>query len=98
MRCRRNAANSSCTILNASPTAVTTHKQANARNQIVGQIHAQAAPAVDGGVPGLPSDAPVFEEPPKPPLFTVASVIRLVILLAILGVAVKIVYYVYLRE
>ena len=66
---------------------VTTHRAPNAREQIINQIHADGA--LGGGVPDLPADAPEFEAPRRLPLFTPASIVRLVILLAILaGVAV----------
>lgn len=74
---------------------ITTHKQANARDQIVGQIHSNRGAQ---GNPLLPSDAPEYEAPPRPPLFTVASGIRLAILLVILGVTAKVVYSVYQNE
>jgi hypothetical protein len=78
---------------------ITTHKQGNARDQIVGQIQSNRPAQKAAGVnPFLPPDAPEFEAARKPPLFTVASSIRLAILLVILVVAAKVVYSVYQSE
>ena len=78
----------------ASAGVIVTHKQPDARGQLVGQIQSRG----NAGVPGLPSDAPDYEPPPKAPLFTVASTIRLVVLLVVLVLVSKLVYGVYQRE
>ena len=83
--------------LSSESTVSKTHRAPNARDQILSQIHTQNPVGADA-LPDLPPDAPEYETPPTPPMFTTMALIRAGVLLLILVAVSIFVFDVYRHE